>query len=354
MPQFCDRSEKRLRMTKNRKSSNRPPGTIPTALILGISLMTVLFSCNEDQTTSPLKEKLVYGKVASVDSNWVAPADSTIPADKAGDEIRYGRELIVHTSLYLGPKGKVASISNGLSCQNCHLAAGTKPYALNFSAVKSTYPQIRNRSGTLVSIAERINGCFNRSLNGQSLDTGSREIKAMIAYIKWVGKDVPSGVKPGNAGVIKLKYLDRAADPKRGKIAYAVTCQVCHGKDGQGHLNDEGTEYIFPPLWGKHSYNDGAGFARLSSFAGFVKNNMPFGTTYQHPVLTDEEAWDIAAFVDSQPRAHKDQSKDYILSGKKPVDSPYGPYRDTFSEKQHKYGPFQPILLAKNKNLETQ
>ena len=323
---------------------------IVSALVECLWLSAMLFSCNENQTTS-LKEKSNDKNIAATDSSWVAPDESTIPEGEAGDEIRYGKELIVHTSVYLGPKGKVASISNGLNCQNCHLAAGTKPHALNFSAVQSTYPQVRNRSGTLVSIAERVNGCFDRSLNGQRLDTASREMKAMIAYMKWVGNAVPKGVKPANAGTIKLKYLDRAADPEKGKIAF-VTCQVCHGKDGQGQLNDEGTEYYFPPLWGPHSFNDGAGLYRISNFASFIKSNMPFGTTYEHPVLSDEQAWDIAAYVNSQPRPHKDQSKDYVLSGKKPIDSPYGPYKDSFSEKQHKYGPYPPILLAQNKKAE--
>lgn len=325
--------------------------SIVLAFILGIWLMTALFSCNENQTINHSKENFNDKLIAVSDSNWVAPPESSIPAGQAGDDIRYGKELIVHTSVYLGPKGKVASMSNGLNCQNCHNEAGTKPYGLNFSAVASTYPQVRNRSGTLVSIAERINGCFDRSMNGQSLNTASKEMKAMIAYIKWVGSEVPEGVRPANARLIKLKYLDRADDPQKGKIVYA-TCQVCHGKDGQGRLNDEGTEYIFPPLWGKHSYNDGAGLYRLGSFASFVKSNMPFGTTYKHPVLTDEQAWDVAAYVNSQPRPHKDQSKDYVLSGKKPIDSPYGPYKDTFSERQHKYGPYQPILLAQNKKSE--
>lgn len=315
--------------------------------VLSIWLSAMLFGCNEYQTVAQ-KEIPNDKNMVAADNNWVAPDESTIPEGEAGDEIRYGKELIVHTALYLGPKGKIASISNGLNCQNCHMAAGTKPYALNFSAVKSTYPQVRNRPGKLVSIAERINGCFDRSLNGQRLDTVGREIKAMIAYIEWVGNAVPMGVKPADAGTIKLKYLDRAADPEKGKIAFA-TCQVCHGKDGQGQLNDKGTEYIFPPLWGPHSYNDGAGMYRISNFAAFVKSNMPFGTTHDHPVLSDEQAWDIAAYVNSQPRPHKDQSKDYVLSGKKPIDCPNGPYSDTFSERQHKYGPYPPMLLAQNK-----
>ncbi|MDP4285834.1 MAG: c-type cytochrome [Bacteroidota bacterium] len=283
--------------------------------------------------------------------NWVAPRETTIPTGESGNEIRYGREIIAHTALYLGPKGKVATISNGMNCQNCHNQAGTKSFGFNFSAVAATYPQFRKRSESWVSIAERINSCFNRSLNGQSLDTTSKEMKAMIAYMKWLGKDVPNNLKPVNAGVVKLAYLDRAANPVKGKIVYA-TCQVCHGQDGQGHLNDTGTEYIFPPLWGKHSYNDGAGLYRLGNFASFVKGNMPFGTTYKHPVLTDEEAWDVAAYVNSQPRPHKNQSKDYSIIADKPIDFPFGPYADNFSEIQHKFGPFEPILSAKKSIIE--
>lgn len=289
-----------------------------------------------------------YPVAAAKGFDWKAPDESTIPAGKAGDQVRYGKELIAHTSLYFGPKGKVASISNGMNCQNCHNQAGTKAYGFDFAQVATTFPQFNKRSGSVITIAQRINSCFDRSLNGKSPDSNSKEIQAMIAYMKWVGKDVPEGVEPSGAGVLQLKYLDRAADPGRGKIIYVNTCQVCHGKDGQGHLDDQGTEYIFPPLWGSHSYNDGAGLYRLEAFAGFVKGNMPFGTTYHHPLLTDEQSWDVAAFVNSQPHPHKDQSKDYAVISDKSIDDPFGPYADHFTEKQHKYGPYPPILAEKN------
>ena len=81
---------------------------------------------------------------------------------------------------------------------------------------------------------------------------------------------------------------------------------------------------------------------------------MPFGTDYHNPVLTDEEAWDVAAFVNSQPRPHKDQHLDWQKLAQKPIDFPFGPYTDTFSERQHKYGPFKPIQAAqKNKIIKT-
>ncbi|MEP6628509.1 MAG: cytochrome C, partial [Ginsengibacter sp.] len=151
------------------------------------------------KTVSSIVEKSNDSRSKIAFGDWQAPPVSTIPAGEAGDQIRYGRALIAHTSIYLGPKGTVASISNGMNCQNCHNQAGTKSYGFNFSAVASNYPQFRNRSGKMVSIVERINSCFSRSLNGQSLDTVGKEMKAIVAYIKWLGQDVPEGVKPENA-----------------------------------------------------------------------------------------------------------------------------------------------------------
>ena len=299
-------------------------------------------NANDKAATTPLK-----------DSIWQAPA---INADKElnNDEkklIQYGQDLIAHTAKYLGPKGTVAQISNGMNCQNCHLDAGTRLWGNNFSAVAATYPQFRKRSNSVQGIYDRINGCMERSMNGRTIDSNTHEMKAMHAYLKWVGKGVPKGEKPKGAGLPVPAYLTRAASPQKGKEVYTSVCQACHGVNGGGQLNGDQTEYIFPPLWGPHSYNDGAGLYRIGSFAAFVKNNMPFNVaSYQHPILTDEQAWDVAAYVNSQPRPHKDQKRDWPDMSQKPIDYPFGPYTDSFSEKQHKYGPFQPIAAAqKNK-----
>jgi thiosulfate dehydrogenase len=257
---------------------------------------------------------------------------------------RYGRELIEHTALYLGPKGTVAPISNGMNCQNCHLDGGTIPWGNNYSAVVSTYPKFRDRSGSVETIPKRVNDCFERSLNGKALDTASREMKAILAYMHWLGDEIPKGKKPKGSGIMELPYLDRAADPAKGKAVYLAKCQVCHGPDGQGQKSADGYEYTYPPLWGAHSYNTGAGLFRLSRFAGYVKASMPFGVAnYKNPQLSDEEAWDVAAFVNSQPRPQKDLSGDWPDISKKPLDHPFGPYADGFTEAQHKYGPFGEI-----------
>ncbi len=281
------------------------------------------------------------------DTVWRGANHSQIPYySNSGKLILYGYKLIANTSFYLGPKGTVAHISNGMNCQNCHLDGGTLPWANNFGKVYSTYPLFYARSNSIESINNRINDCFERSMNGLALDSNCREMKAIYAYIKWLGKDVAKGDTLGGTTIMKLKYMTVAADTLKGKEVYMNTCSSCHANDGQGKLNNDGTGYIYPPLWGGHSYNDGAGMYRLSSFASFVKNNMPFGTDYHNPKLTDEEAWNVAAFINSQPRPHKDQSKDWTDIKRKPIDFPFGPYNDTFSETQHKFGPFKPIQDA--------
>jgi thiosulfate dehydrogenase len=279
---------------------------------------------------------------------WKAP-DVSETAQASSVEIRYGRELIARTAYYLGPKGKVARLSNGMNCQNCHLDAGTKPWGNHFGAVASTYPKFRERSGTSETIVKRISDCMERSLNGHPPDSTSREMRAMVAYIQFIGHQVPKGEIPKGAGLWPLPFLDRAADPVKGRVAYQQRCVSCHGLDGEGKLQPDSSGFIYPPLWGKHSYTTGAGLYRLSRLAGYIKANMPLGSHWNNSQLTDEEAWDLAAYINSRPRPARVFPKDWPNLKGKPVDHPYGPYADSFPEKQHKFGPFKPILKASQK-----
>jgi len=315
----------------------------PVAIILGIIGVVAV--------TAVFKALRSSGKpgvaVPAVDSVWVAPSLFT-DRELTGTEremVIYGEDIIAHTARYFGPRGSVAQISNGMNCQNCHLSAGRKNWGNNYSAVFSTYPKYRERSGQVESIYKRVSDCFERSLNGQAPDSNGKEYQAIYAYIKWLGKDVKKGTKPKGVGIEKLKYLDRAADPAKGKMVYAEKCQSCHGPGGEGQRSLSGVDYEYPPLWGPNSYNNGAGLFRISNFAGYVKSNMPFNqATHENPQLSTEQAWDVAAFVNSQPRPGKDLSGDWPDISKKPFDHPFGPYADGFSESQHKYGPFQPII----------
>jgi thiosulfate dehydrogenase len=280
------------------------------------------------------------------DGKWHAPDINLVQNTPNGEMIRYGRELFVHTSAYFGPKGTVAPLTNGMNCQNCHLWAGTKSFGNNVAAVAANYPKYRDRSGRIESIEFRINDCMERSLNGNAIDSASKEMKAMVAFIKWLGKGVPVKTIPAGSGISEIPYLNRAADPINGKGIYENKCQRCHANNGEGVFYEDSTAYRYPPLWGSQSFNISAGLYRLSRLAAFIKYNMPFDLAQSSPQLSDEEAWDVAAFISSQPRPEKRFPQDWPKLEKKPPDYPFGPYVDHFSEQQHKYGPFIPIKEA--------
>jgi thiosulfate dehydrogenase len=285
-------------------------------------------------------------------SGWHAPDINLTPDTPDGELIRYGRELIVHTSVYFGPKGTVAAITNGMNCQNCHVWAGVKSFGNSFAAVAANYPKYRDRSGMVESIEFRINDCMERSLNGKSIDTNSKEMKAMVAYLKWLGKEVPSKTKPAGSGIVEIPFLQRAADPVQGKNIYQSQCTRCHGQNGEGVYYEDSSAYRYPPLWGQQSFNVSAGLYRISRLAAFIKYNMPFDLAQTAPQLSDEDAWDVAAFISSQPRPEKIFPQDWPKLENKPPDYPYGPYADHFSEQQHKYGPLIPIKEAIEKNKQ--
>jgi thiosulfate dehydrogenase len=282
-----------------------------------------------------------------LDAYWNIPELASEPDSAKRAAIRYGKELIVHTSEYLGPNGSVEKLSNGMNCQNCHLDAGTKVWGNNYGAVASTYPKVRARSGQMEDIEKRINDCFERSLNGKALRTDSKEMKAMVAYMHFLGKHVAKDSTPEGTGIYKISYLSRPADPVKGAGIYSEKCASCHGENGEGMLAMHQKEYTYPPLWGPNSYNSGAGLFRLSRLAGYIKYNMPYGADYLNPQMSDADCWDVGAFINSQPRPEKDISKDWPDISKKPIDHPFGPFSDGFSEKQHKYGPFGPIEKAR-------
>lgn len=299
-----------------------------------------------ERSTVKLEEKLVIAAIFEGEV-WNAPTNSDLEKDPVHEQLLYGKELVANTAVYFGPKGTVAKLSNGMNCQNCHLQAGTVPFGNNYGAVAATYPKYRARSGQIEDVYKRVSDCFERSLDGTSPQKGSKEMEAIVAYINWLGKDQPKGEKPKGSGLYELKYLDRPALAENGKKLYEGKCVSCHKSDGGGQFNTDNTAYTYPPLWGEHSFNQGAGLFRISRFAGYIKANMPQGVTYKSPQLTDEEAWDIAAYVLSQPRPSMNISADWPNIAEKPVDHPFGPYADKFTEEQHKYGPFSAMPLPK-------
>jgi thiosulfate dehydrogenase len=281
---------------------------------------------------------------------WVIPDADKLPDDDWGRTVRYGRDLVSRTYAFIGPEVPDPArhfSGNNMSCQDCHLEAGTKQFGLPFQGVYADFPNYRARSGAVGTIEDRIQGCMTRSMNGKTLPPDGAEMVAMVAYMKFLSDGRPVGAPTPGRGPGKMPEMSRAADPVHGKEVYARTCAACHGDNGLGKRVGEigdGKGYTFPPLWGPDSFNDGAGMDRLIGAANFIHNNMPNGTTWQAPVLSGQESWDVAAFVQAQPRPKKAKlDRDYPVALEKPADSGYGPYVDGFSRAQHRLGPFAPI-----------
>jgi thiosulfate dehydrogenase len=282
---------------------------------------------------------------------WVVPDVDALPSDAWGRMVRLGRDLTTKTPTLIGPAATDPAkhyAGNNLTCQSCHLEAGTKQFGLPFVGVFADFPQYRAREGEVGSLEDRINGCMARSMAGRVLPIDSLEMKAFVAYIKFLSTGIAIGKPtPAGRGSGALSELTRPADPAAGARVYAANCVACHGADGMGKRAEtaaDGKIYDFPPLWGPDSFNDGAGMARLISAAGFIRSNMPFGTTADKPVLSEEDAWDVAAFVEAHARPQKDHlDKDYPVRLEKAVDAAYGPFADGLPPDQHKYGPYPPI-----------
>lgn len=281
---------------------------------------------------------------------WSVPNIGALPDDANGQRTRLGRILVTETYAVIGPQVADPSkrfAGNNLVCGDCHLQAGTKKFGLPIFGLSGDFPIYSGRLGAVISIEDRINSCMTRGMNGRAMPIDAPEMQALVAYLDFLSSGVPKGQQLSGHGSRNMPELDRAADPERGAKIYADVCLGCHRSDGAGLPRDPQAlrlGYVAPPLWGSDSFNNGAGMARITNMANFVHSNMPAGADYLFPIVSAEDAWDVAAYVELRPRPEKaglDHDFPDLLD--KPVDAPYGPYADGFSEAQHKYGPFAPI-----------
>jgi thiosulfate dehydrogenase len=313
----------------------------PSRLVWRVPILAIAIAA-----TIVAPSKLRAQEATTVDlTRRTAPDISKVGDDAFGRLVKYGQALVTDTANQIGPAAPEPArrfAGNNLTCQSCHLQGGAQPYAMPLIGVWGQFPQYRGREGEVGTLEDRVNGCMERSMNGRALALDSREMKAFLAYMKWLSTGIPDGAKIVGSGTKPVQEPNRAADLRHGAEVYADKCLACHGDNGRGQRAE--ARYQFPPLWGPDSYNDGAGMARLLNAAAFAKHNMPFGTTFDAPLLSDEEAYDVAGYINSKPRPHKaDLDQDFPNRLQKPVDAPYGPYVDGFSEEQHRLGPFGPI-----------
>src|SRR5262245_22999162 len=205
------------------------------------------------------------------------PDERTIPDGPMGEAIRYGKKVLTQTPQYAS-----AYVGDGLNCSSCHLNAGTKAYSAPWVGLWGVFPEYRARNGKVNALQDRINDCFERSMNGRALPPDSDDMHGVFSYMWWLSRNVPTGVEVRGRGFARIK-APGPPDPSRGRALYLEKCAACHGADGQGRSGSAG-EYLFPALWGSRSFNIGAGMARLNTAAAFTKANMPLG---QDNILTD-------------------------------------------------------------------
>ena len=300
-------------------------------------------------TYRPCSSIVIKDSKGPIATSWV-PKNVLLELGSMDSQVKLGYLLISETPSQIGPEAEEVNMrysGNNLACTNCHLKAGSQAGSASWIGVTERFPQFGGRSNKIGTIEDRINGCMERSMNGKKLPQDSELMQAIVAYMDWLGEGLPEDKKNEYAGYAKVKIPGTAADLDKGKLLYAKECALCHGQNGLGVRKPNDTKgYQYPPLWGPDSYNNGAGMNRVITAAEFIKSNMPFGqATWDKPKLTDEQAFNLAGYINSFDRPSKNGTEqDYPDKKLKPVSTPYGPWTDDFSAVQHKYGPFLPII----------
>lgn len=278
-----------------------------TVVLLGTA---VLAGCGHDSYSETITQgqadaQAQYLNDRIAEAAAIPDPPATLPAGKTGaTELPYmvqlGEKLIRDTNT--DPMTAPYIPDSGLTCSSCHVDAGKKKaLGSTFIGSAAAFPAFNPRDGGIVTLQDRINSCFMRSMNGIRLPANSEPMLAMVAYITWLSEGTPIHM---NADRAVSKYNDSfvnaqikslakagAADPVAGKTLYENDCATCHGTDGAGSGSA-------PPVWGPASYNKGAGLANNFKGATWVQFNMPPGQEF---TLTDHQALDIMAYVDSQP-----------------------------------------------------
>jgi len=269
--------------------------------------MAMILSCSGESARVKTEEPRGADQTGNAAIEFAPPSPETIPGSQLGEQIRLGYQIVVNTQEYARPY-----VGNRLNCTNCHLDGGLNPNAASFVGLAAVYPEYRARNARVNTLADRVNECFERSLNGRALPPDSSKLQAIVAYMNWLSQGVPSGATLPWRG---LQHIDsrRPLDPGNGKKVFANKCAFCHGSDGLGTM-------AAPPVWGPQSYNIAAGMARVTVAAAFIKSNMPRARGWS---LSDDDAYDVAAYINAQPRPDFPGKANDWPKGGKPPDSPY-------------------------------
>lgn len=290
-------------------------------LFAAMPLMLALSACSgQPEAEKPALYEVKVGE-EMVKTDYSVPSQADLSGHENAELIMYGGRLLSDTKRLL-PN----NVGAQMNCNSCHIANGKEEKGAPYINAYNSYPKKMPRAGKMVDLPMRINGCFQRSMNGKPVDVNSKEMQAMIAYMAWLSEGLPKGAKieMDVGGKIDDTIVP---DPVRGKQLYAQQCATCHGDNGEG-MDDVRGHVVFPPLWGEHSFNIGAGLARTYKAAAFIRDNMPMsvqkdGAWGQGGTLTDQDAVDIAEYFTHQPRpGFAGTAKDWP-NGNKPKDARY-------------------------------
>lgn len=220
------------------------------------------------------------------------PLEREIPDNAFGKLVQEGRAIFVDTQ-----NRAPEYVGNGLNCGNCHLEQGRKANSAPLWAAYTMYPAYRKKNDKVNSYIERLQGCFQFSMNGNAPEAESRVIAALTAYSYWLATGAPTGQELPGRAYPEVPQPAGGFDLAKGGKIYAEQCAICHGANGEGQKSGEA--FVFPPLWGPDSFNWGAGMHRINTAAAFIKENMPLG---KGGTLSDDDAWHVAAFMNSHER----------------------------------------------------
>lgn len=237
-------------------------------------------------TVGPQVSALVPSSLP-IPRTWTPPDVTKIPRGPAGDSILLGMRIFQETSRYAP-----AYVGDKISCSNCHIQTGTVTGAMPLVGAPAWFPMYSDRAKRMISLEDRIQECVTRSENGSPLPHDGPEMRGLLSFFDWLADSRPASQPSPGRGLATLPSLQ--GDPARGGTVYTNKCAGCHGADGAG------VAPILPPLWGPGAYNDGAGMNQVNKMAAFVARNMPQN---KPGTLTPQEAYDVSAYVASQPHS---------------------------------------------------
>jgi thiosulfate dehydrogenase len=248
------------------------------------------------------------------------PPDSAILSGKFGDMVRLGKHVFQDPATYARQ-----FVGNRLRCSNCHLQAGNQAGAAPMWGAYTVYPAYRSKNGHVNSFAERLQECFLYSMNGKKPQLGDPVLVALETYSYFLAKGLPIGEDAPGRGFPALPKPALPGDYARGAQVYGQNCASCHGPQGLGRFS--GSKVVFPPLWGRQSFNWGAGMGSIDTAAAFIHANMPLGLA---GTLSVQQAWDVATYMDSQMRPQDPRfTGDVGQTRKQYHDTPFSMYGQT-------------------------